>query len=74
MIKPWENSDFERSKKRFNIFFTVVCCFIGFIFVCIVAAYIGAGYLIVKSTDEVKEVGLKAVVERIWCGPNAKCL
>ena len=76
-MKPWQsdfNADFAKSRRRFNFLFNTVLVIVMVAFVAIVGLWILAGTLIYKSADEVKDVGLKAVIERVWCGPNAKCL
>jgi hypothetical protein len=68
------NRDFARSRRRFNIFFTVVSSVIALMFVAIIAFYVFVGSVAVSLADDVKTDGVRAVIERIWCGPNNKCL
>ena len=68
------SSDFARSRRRFNIFFTVVSSVIALMFVAMIAFYVFVGTVAVSVADDVKTDGVRAVIERLWCGPNNKCL
>ena len=68
------NRDFDRSRRRFNVFFTVVVSIIALMFVAMLAFYVLVGTVAVSLADDVKAEGAKSVIERIWCGPNNKCL
>lgn len=68
------NRDFDRSRRRFNIFFTVVSSVIVLMFVAMIAFYVFVGTVAVSVADDVKTDGVRAVIERLWCGPNNKCL
>jgi hypothetical protein len=52
--------------------FKVVPWFIGFVFVLILLYWIVVGVILVKSADAINEQGLRGVIERIWCGKEAK--
>ena len=75
MNRPWDPlADFEKSQKRFNFVFNAVLVINAVIFVAVVAFIVFVGVTAIGAVDEVQSVGLKAVIERIWCGPGAKCL
>lgn len=68
------NARFERNERRFNIFFRVVATMVAMVFVAVLAIWAVVGYFAYSLSDEVSTHGAAAVIERIWCGPNNKCL
>lgn len=75
MNRPWNpHSDFEKSRKRFNFMFNTVMVINIVIFVAVMSFIVFVGVTAIGAVDEIQSVGLKAVIERIWCGPGAKCL
>ena len=68
------DTEFAKANKRFNLIFRIAIGSIAVVFIVTVAFWVLVGTVAVKSADEVEKVGLKAVVERIWCGPDNKCL
>jgi ABC-type phosphate transport system permease subunit len=46
--------------------------FCGYVVLCIVVVWI-LTFLIANSLTTISEVGLKSVVEQVWCGKDANC-
>jgi hypothetical protein len=47
--------------------------FFGFVVTCILAIWILTAVLITQTVTTVADVGLKNVVEQVWCGKDAAC-
>ena len=47
--------------------------FFGFVVTCILAVWIFTAVLITQTVNTVADVGLKNVVEQVWCGKDAAC-
>lgn len=54
--------------------FKVVSGVIAFMFVVIIAFWIFIGFATMKTVGKVEEVGLKSMIETIWCGKAKDCL
>jgi len=67
-------TNFDRSQRTFNIMFRIAATMIALTFVGIFLFWAFVGFTAVKAADEVEQKGLKAVIERIWCGPDNHCL
>lgn len=65
--------DFDWHQKIFRVIFTVATVSIVTIFIAIISFYIILGTAAVKSADAIEKDGLKAVIERVWCGQDSKC-
>lgn len=55
---------------REPLLFRLVPWFIGFVFIVVVLFWIVLGVLAYKGIGEIGEIGLRATVERLWCGPS----
>lgn len=66
--------EFENSRRVFNVVFGIALTFIVVVFIGLAAFYIFVGSLALNAASDVQEHGAKAVIERIWCGPDNKCL
>lgn len=60
-------NDFEKS---FNRTRNAIIAFIVVVLVCIIASWVIMGVVLVKSTDQIEQHGLKSIVESVWCGKN----
>lgn len=47
--------------------------FIGFVFVVLVCYWIMLGVFVFTGLNTVSEVGLKGLVEKVWCGQDETC-
>ena len=65
MRKRWDTDSKKDTRKLFLVF-------IGFVFTGILAIWILLG-AIVQTVSTVADVGLKNVVEQVWCGKDATC-
>ena len=66
--------DFDRSRRMFKIFFAVVSSLIALVFIAIIAFYFFVGSIAIDAASDIKAEGARAVIERLWCGPNNRCL
>jgi len=65
-------NDFDKS---FNRTRNAILCFIAIVFICIISLWIIAGAVIIKSSDQIEQHGLKSIVESVWCGKdNVSCM
>lgn len=66
--------EFGASRRRFKIMQGFVVALIIIVFVMIMSFWSLVGYTAVEAKSQIKEKGLKTLVERVWCGPIDKCL
>ncbi len=64
---PFKNFD-----RNFNIMQTVVVSFIVLVFILVISIWSIAAFGIFKGAKEVKQRGLKHVIEEVWNGQDAK--
>lgn len=56
-----------------DFLFRIVPWFIGFCFILVISGWIVLGIVAYKSINTVQEVGVKGVVEQLWCGKEPNC-
>jgi ABC-type phosphate transport system permease subunit len=66
MRKRWDADSKKDTRKLFLVFF-------GFVVTGILAIWIFTAVLITQTVTTVSDVGLKNVVEQVWCGKDANC-
>lgn len=66
--------DFAQSQRKVNWMFRIAASIIAVSCVATVVFWIFAATVAVKTVDQVDEVGLKTVIENIWCGKGKSCL
>jgi hypothetical protein len=73
----FDSQDFDRrfkqSQRRFDFMFRIVATVIALTFVGTILFWIFAGYVAVKTVDQVGDQGVRGVVEQLWCGKNPDC-
>lgn len=67
------NTNFNRSRKRFNIMFGIVTTFIGAVFVGIVCWWGFVAYVAFGAVDQIEQDGVSGVLGQVWCGNNSDC-
>jgi hypothetical protein len=65
-------SSWEKSEKRFNFMWKLAIGFIIFVFIMIITIWSIAAFGIFKGVTEVKQHGLKKVIEEVWNGKESK--
>ena len=62
----------NKFEKRFNVMWNFTIGIIVFVFIMIIAAWIVMASLAIKGAKEVKQHGLKSLVEEVWNGKESK--
>ena len=69
------DTQFRKSQRRFDFMFRLISAAIAVVFVAIIGFWIFAGTMLFKAAGAVEEVGVKGVIEQVWCGSkNQDCL
>lgn len=68
------DDDFAKDERTFRFMFKAFWWFFGVVTLCIVAAIIMVCVTVVNVSANVEKDGLRAVIERVWCGSGVSCL
>lgn len=69
------DTQFRKSQRRFDFMFRLISAMIAVVFLVIVGFWFVAGTLLFQAAGAVEEVGVKGVIEQVWCGSkNQDCL
>jgi hypothetical protein len=64
---------FEQSQNRVAIMFRIVATFNALIVVAFIGLLVFAGVVAHRSVEAVQAVGVRGVVEQLWCGNSTDC-
>lgn len=62
----------EKQEKRFNFMWNFITGAVILIFTVVIAIWSLAAFGIFKGVEQVKQHGLKSIVEEVWNGKDAK--